>query len=181
MNPSQISLYWREWRACSDALKALGHKGDDDQRKSIQRSALSERSISSKDLTNAQLTAVLAKFRTFSQSGNLNAQLHAEDDAGEQAAKAHARIERLAVDCGIKGGLAGVSTYFKKWLGGKAVETLDRDTLRKLAFILERRKEQGPLKPAAKPAADKPAAKPMPAPCKAPVVVDLPEDDGEPF
>jgi hypothetical protein len=177
MNPSQLSLYWREWRACSDALKALGHRGDDDQRKSLQRSALGELTISSKALTNAQLTAVLAKFRSFSQPGNLNAQLHAEDDAGEQVAKAHARIERLAVDCGIKGGLAGVSTYFKKWLGGKSVVALDRDTLRKLEGILRRRKEQGASMPAAKPA----AAKPVHTHCKAPAGAAQEVDDQDPF
>jgi hypothetical protein len=177
MNPSQLSLYWREWRACSEALKKLGHRGDDDQRHSLQRSALNERTVSSKNLTNAQLTAVLAKFRSFSQPGNLNAQLHAEDDAGEQAAKAHARIERLAVDCGIKGGLAGVSVYFKKWLGGKSVATLDRDTLRKLEGILRRRKEQGPGTTAAKPV----AAKPVPAPCTAPAGAMQAVDDSDPF
>lgn len=142
MTPQQTALYWREWAACSKALKALGHNGDDDQRKSLQRSALGERTISSKHLTNPQFTLVLAKFRSFSQPDDLAAQMHAQEEPEQRRADTLAKIEQLARDTGINGGLNGVSTYFKKWLGGIPIERQGDDTLRKLVGIMQARKRQ---------------------------------------
>ena len=78
MNAAQLQLYWYEWRACAEALKKLGKRCDDEMRKTIQRSALAERTKSSKELSNAELTAVLAKFRSFSRPGDFDAQMHAQ-------------------------------------------------------------------------------------------------------
>ena len=181
MNSSQLQLYWYEWRECAGALRKLGKRCDDDMRKTIQRSALAERTKSSKDLTNAELTAVLAKFRSFSRPGDFDAQMHAQEEPDQRMAQWKAKIERLGAECGIKGGLSGVEGYFWKWLKNKKVCQLDESTLRKLAFILERRKAQQAEEagtattPPAAAATRAPVAKPAPA------ASVLPEEDGEPF
>ncbi|MEN9841696.1 MAG: hypothetical protein RL376_1496 [Verrucomicrobiota bacterium] len=170
MNEKQLTLYWREWRACSLALKALGRECDDVVRKALQADAIGGIDKSSKKLTNAELTRVLAKFRSWSKADDLNAQMHAENEPGERRAAALKQIEQLGADCGLRGGLAGVSTYFKKWLNGKAVGMCDDDTLRKLVFLLKRRKEQGGIPDRRSPAAaakqggGKPVATSVPAP-----------------
>lgn len=139
MTNAQITLYWREWRACQEALRALGRPCDDEVRHALQADAIGGFTKSSKKLTNDQLTRVLARFRSYSRPGDLGAQLHVEDEPEARRAAMLAEIERLAEAAGIKGGLAGVSTYFQRWLGGKAVGLVDADTLRKLAFILRKR------------------------------------------
>lgn len=157
MNTAQTTLYWREWRLCAKALEELGRPCDDAARKAIQSDAIGHIDKSSKKLTNAELTRVLAKFRSWSKADDLGAQMKAENEPGERHAAALKTIERLGGECGIKGGLKGVSTYFQKWLNGKAVGMCDADTLRKLVFILEKRKAQGggvARKPAAAAAAE---------------------------
>jgi hypothetical protein len=174
MNAAQTALYWREWSECRKALLDLGKLGNDDQRKSLQRSAIGERTKSSKDLTNAELTAVIAKFRTFSRPGDFNAQMHAVEEPGQRIETMRNKVAKLAVECGINGGFKGVSNYFKKWLGGVAVEQLDAEKLRKLVFILERRKAEK----SAAPATGQKTASQSAASASA---TNSPEDDGDPF
>jgi hypothetical protein len=140
--PAQLTLYWREWRACAEALKALGKASDDVVRKALQADAIGGIDKSSKKLTNAELTRVLAKFRSYSRPADFAAQMRAQEEPEARRAATIQKIEQLGAEVGIRGGLAGVSTYFKKWLGGKAVGLCDDDTLRKLVFILERRKAE---------------------------------------
>lgn len=164
MNAAQTALYWREWNECKKALLDLGKLGNDDQRKSLQRAAIGERTKSSKDLTNAELTAVIAKFRSFSRPDDFDAQMQAENDGEERIEAMRNKVAKLALECGINGGLKGVSNYFKKWLGGVAVEQLEAGKLRKLVFVLERRKAQEKAQ-ASQPAAANAAS----------------EDDGDPY
>jgi hypothetical protein len=163
MTKAQITLYWREWRACKEALQALGRACDDEVRHALQADAIGGFTKSSKKLTNAELTRVLARFRSFSRPGDLGAQLHAEDEPEARRAAMLAEIERLGEAAGIKGGLAGLSTYFKRWLGGKAVGLVDDDTLRKLSFILRKRIGEMGGKPGPAPAAKPAPTEPVPA------------------
>jgi len=142
MNPAQQSLYFREWGKARKALADLGRPHDDAARKDIQKNALGGVVKSSKFLTNAELTKVLAKFRSYSEPGNFDAQMHAEEDPEQQRQALLKRIETLAGECDIDGGLDGVTGYFKKFLCQMPVVRVDYDTLRKLAGILERRKAQ---------------------------------------
>jgi len=148
MNAGQITLYWREWRLASEALKGLGHPGDDYQRKALQADAIGGVEKSSKKLTNAELTKVLAKFRSFSSPADFKAQMHAEEEPDARRAATLAEIKRLAKARGIRGGLGGVSGYFKKFLGGVAVEGATDDKLRRLLYVLKSR----PAKTTANPA-----------------------------
>jgi hypothetical protein len=92
MNAAQLTLYWREWRACSQALKALGKEHDDVIRRALQADAIGGIDKSSKALTNAELTRVLARFRSYSRPGDLNAQLKAEEEPEQTRADYYARI-----------------------------------------------------------------------------------------
>jgi hypothetical protein len=178
MTEKQLTLYWREWRACKEALQALGRPCDDEVRHALQADAIGGFTKSSKKLTNDQLTRVLARFRSYSQPGNLGAQLHAENEPEDRRAATLAEIERLAEAAGIRGGLAGVSTYFQRWLRGKAVGLVDDDTLRKLSFILRKRIGEMRGKPATAAPAKAPSAKPTLAP--PPATAENPiEWDGE--
>lgn len=150
---AQLTLYWREWRACAIALKELGRPADDVVRKALQADAIGGIDKSSKKLTNAELTRVLARFRSYSRPADFGAQMRAQEEPERVRAETIKKIEALGGECGISGGLAGVSRYFQRWLGGKAVEICDDDTLRKLAGILERRKAEGGVQPLRKPAA----------------------------
>lgn len=162
MTPAQLTLYWREWRAAAQAMKQLGHAGDDYQRRALQADAIGGVEKSSKDLTNAELTKVLAKFRSYSQPGNFSAQMHAEEEPEARHAATLAEIERLGAARGIKGGRAGVSRYFSKFLGGVPVEKATPDKLRRLLYVLKNRPGKAPASPA--PAAPAPTATPSPAP-----------------
>lgn len=142
MTPRQTALYWREWAACRDALRARGHRGDDAQRRSIQANALGERTVSSKALTNAQFDAVLAKFRSYSRPDDLNAQLRQLDQPDQRRADLHTRIATLAEQCGIEDGAAGLERYFKNWFHGRTFEGLNERELHQLTGILERRAAQ---------------------------------------
>lgn len=142
MNPSQQSLYFREWGKARTALAGLGRPNDDTVRKALQREALGGTVKSSKVLTNGELTKVLAKFRTWSEPNNLNAQMHAEEEPGQRIADYRATIELLSGACGIKDGRRGVEAYYWKFLGGKKLCELGVDTLRKLVFVMDKRAKQ---------------------------------------
>lgn len=142
MTPKQTAFYWREWATCRAALIKLGHRGDDAQRRSIQASALGERTVSSKALTNAQFDLVLAKFRSYSRPDDFNAQMRQLD----QPEQRRARIFELAEQCGIDGGAEGVERYFANWFRGRSFAGLNDRELQQLAGILQRRADQ--LKPA---------------------------------
>ena len=85
---------------------------------------------------------MLAKFRTWSEPGNFAAQMHAEEEPEQRLAALRARVLALAPDCSIRDGARGVEGYFWKWLNNRKLCQLDYDTLRKLVFIMERRKAQ---------------------------------------
>lgn len=80
MTGAQTALYWREWAACRAALIALGRDASDTARRHLQAEALRGRIKSSKALTNSEFSAVLGKFRSFSQADDLAAQMHAQED-----------------------------------------------------------------------------------------------------
>lgn len=146
MTPAQQNLYWREWQACSKARKERGLAATDANRHQLHVEALGvDRSM--KDLTQRQFDRVLAKFRSFSRPADLNAQMRAEDQDGHRHQSALEEISELAHEAGIKGGIDGVSRYFHRWLGGKAVETLDFAKLKQVAGILRRRLKQMPQAP----------------------------------
>ena len=142
MNAAQQSLYFREWGKTRTALAGLGRPCDDTVRKALQREALGGAVKSSKVLTNGELTKVLAKFKTWSEPNNLNAQMHAEEEPSQRIADYLASIELLARSCGIKDGRRGVEGYFWKFLGGKKLCELGVDTLRKLVFVMDKRAKQ---------------------------------------
>ncbi|MCS6244680.1 MAG: hypothetical protein H2172_16385 [Opitutus sp.] len=142
MNPAQQSLYFREWGACRKALAELGRAHDDAVRKVLQKEALGGAVKSSKVLTNGELTKVLAKFRTWSEPGNLKAQMHAEEEPEQRIAAYRARVEVLAPLCGIKDGRRGVEGYYWKFLANKKLCQLGADTLRKLVFVMEKRAKE---------------------------------------
>lgn len=142
MTPAQTALYWREWAACRRALIALGHRGDDAQRRSLQANALGERTVSSKALSNAQFDLVLAKFRSFSRPGDLDAQLRQLDQPEQRVTELRARIAALAERCGISGGERGIERYFVGWLQGRTLAGLDERGLQQLAGLLARRARQ---------------------------------------
>lgn len=148
MNDSQMRAYWAEWRNCSSALKALGHPGDDYQRKALQADAIGGVEKSSAKLTNAELTRVLAKFRSYSKPADFAAQMHAEEEPGEKRAATLREIERLAEARGVRGGLKGVSSYFKKFLAEVPVEKATGDKLRRLLYVLKNRPGKAPASPA---------------------------------
>ena len=174
MNAAQQSLYFRVWGECRTALKEHGRPHDDAARKALQAQALGGTVKSSKNLTNAELTKVLAKFRTWSEPGNFAAQMHAEEDPEQRRQALIKRAETLGGECGIRDGIDGLGSYFKKWLSGVPVVRLDADTLRKLVGILERRKAQLPATPKAQP-------KPAPVPVVAAVEADPDFDRENPF
>ena len=171
MNPAQQSLYFREWGKARTALAGLGRPHDDAVRKQIQREALGGLAKSSKLLTNGELTQVLAKFRAWSQPGNLNAQMHAEEEPEQRIAAYLASIESLAGACGIKEGRRGVEGYYWKFMGGKKLCELDADALRKLVFVMNKRAKQRAAEAAAQDAA---------ADAARASAADV-EDDGDPF
>lgn len=144
MNLDQQNLYFYVWGECRKALAKHGRPHDDAARKALQKDALGGTVKSSKSLTNAELTKVLAKFRTWSEPGNFAAQMHAQEEPEKRLATLRDRVLQLASDCGINDGARGVENYFWKWLNNRKLPQLDADTLRKLAFILERRKAQLP-------------------------------------
>ena len=155
MTDKQLQLYFREWRAASAALKALGHAGDDYQRKALQADAIGGIEKSAKDLTNAELTKVLAKFRSYSQPADLGAQLKAEDEPAERRAATLAEIVRLAAARGVNGGVPAVSRYFHKFLADQPLDKASDDNLRRLLWVLKNRP--------AKAATPSQAARPAPA------------------
>ena len=142
MNAAQQSLYFRVWGECRKALAEHGRPHDDAARKALQKEALGGTVKSSKNLTNAELTKVLAKFRTWSEPANFAAQMHAEEDPEARVKNLRDRVELLGKECGIEGGVSGVEHYFWKFLQKKKLPQLDERTLQKLAGILERRKAQ---------------------------------------
>ncbi len=84
MNSHQHNLYWFEWKQCRAWLMSHGRdsKKADEMRAKLTREALGY-DLSMTEWSkwkNAELDKVLAKFRSVSDSGNLNAQLKPEED-----------------------------------------------------------------------------------------------------
>lgn len=181
MTDKQLQLYFREWRAASAALKALGHAGDDYQRKALQADAIGGIEKSAKDLTNAELTKVLAKFRSYSQPADLGAQLKAEDEPAQRRAATLAEIVRLAAARGVNGGVPAVSRYFHKFLADQPLDKVSDDKLRRLLWVLKNRPAKAPATPAqaARPAPATPVSTPVPTPSAAPAQEGLEGWDGE--
>ena len=82
MNAGQIRLYRFEVAEWVKACRKLGRPCDDDARRALHKSVGAP--DSSKDFSQDNLTRVIAKMRSFSQPGNFNAQMHAEEDAGQR-------------------------------------------------------------------------------------------------
>ena len=148
MNTAQNGMYHAEKAKWQRACKALGRPCDDVALRALHAKVGAPHS--STKFSQDNLTAVIGEFRALSDMGNLNAQLDAQ---GTLKDRLLADITALQPKSGIKGGMSGLSRYFHKWLGGKSVETLDTDTLRKLRGMLDRRVKQL-ANPAATPAED---------------------------
>lgn len=163
MNPAQTMLYFREWRACADALKALGRPYDNEVRHALQADAIGGFTKSSKKLTNGELTKVLARFRSYSQPGNLAAQLKPEDEPTQTRADYFARIDAALfailpdAKCRCQHGFEpnarrayGNAIAKKSWHAAN-VEALDDTGLRKFTHALEARAGIKPGKATAAP------------------------------
>lgn len=151
MTAAQTALYWREWAACRDALTALGRDASDTARRHLQAEALEGRAKSSKALTNAEFSAVLGKFRSFSQADNLAAQMHAQEEQDPATTRRryhdriHVALAALKPDHDFADPrFAGLNraTYIdalaRKMFGAGFAE-LPTDELRKLAGLIETR------------------------------------------
>ena len=145
MNPAQLNLYRYEWGRTRKWLRAHGRTPEraDAMRHEIHKAAIGV-DKSSLDLTNSELDKVLAKFRSYSDGANLDAQLGAEEqpemrrqalvaNARELASKVVARAgtERAYLD-GLCDRLFKVRDY----------EAVSERQLQKLCGILARRKRQ---------------------------------------
>lgn len=75
MTAKQNTLYWREWGAVSRRCKADGVEVP--QRHELHARALGQHK-SHKDFTNADFDKVLAEFRSWSEPGDLRAQMKQE-------------------------------------------------------------------------------------------------------
>lgn len=151
MNAAQTALMrWldSEW---TKHQRAQGLPCDRPARLAFYAKVIGRSVTSSKQLRNDDVTDIKRRVLALRQPANFGAQMQSQldNDPAALLAAQLARVEQLGGVCGIAGGLAGVGAYFKKWLGGRAVETLDRDTLRKLIGLLERRAKQGGGKPLA--------------------------------
>lgn len=145
MTAAQRSLYFRTWGECRKALAALGRDASDEARHALQAEALGGKKKSSSALTNGELDRVLAKFRSFSQPGDLNAQLKPEDDDNAKKADAMRRCYE-ACHVFVTGEGPMVSLHRRNWLNAAArraagadFDHLDTAATIKLAFILEAR------------------------------------------
>lgn len=96
MTPAQKALYWREWGACSRALKAAGKKAGDTERHALQYKALGH-NRSSTALTNSEFDKVLAVFRAISRPDDLNAQLRQIDQPETRRVDLQQRALRAAL------------------------------------------------------------------------------------
>lgn len=145
MSPAQTALYWREWGACSRALRARGRPAGNDARHALQCKALGH-PRSSKTLTNAEFDKVLAAFRAESRPDDLNAQLRQIDQPGH-------RIEDLRERClsAVLVFIKGDSLSHRQALAGRYLEALamrvcrghywelDERGYQKITGIVERR------------------------------------------
>lgn len=145
MSPAQRSLYFCAWADCRKALIALGRDASDEARHALQAEALGGKTKSSTALTNSELDRVLAKFRSFSAPGDLNAQLKPEEDAEAKRGLAMERCYRVS-HVFVTGSGPMVSLHRRNWLnvparrvGGVDFEQLDADGMTKLAHVLEER------------------------------------------
>jgi hypothetical protein len=154
MNAAQRGMYHAEKAKWQRACRDLGRACDDAALRAFHASVGAPHSSTA--FSQDDLTRVIGAFKALSAMDDFNAQMHAQ---GTYKERALAEIETLAKETGIKGGIKGVSGYFRKWLGGIPVERQGEDTLRKLVGIMHRRKAQ--------------LAKPHP--------VHAAEDDGDPF
>ncbi|AHF94193.1 hypothetical protein OPIT5_08190 [Opitutaceae bacterium TAV5] len=145
MNTQQLRLLRLEesrWRA---VRKAVAKPCDDAARHALYRAAIG-RDKSSKDFSNRDLTAVLAKLRAESDPANFDAQMHAQCDDGERKARyeseCYAVMGRM-VECGGKdfAGPDAMARYLNgtAWAICKApVKALTAEQMRVVLGALER-------------------------------------------
>ena len=145
MTAAQRSLYFRTWGDCRKALAALGRDASDEARHALQAEALDGKKKSSTALTNSELDRVLAKFRSYSEPGDLDAQLKPEEDDNVKKAAAMARCYK-ASHVFVTGSGSMVTLHRRNWLnvparrvGGVDFEQLTTAQLIQLAYILEAR------------------------------------------
>jgi hypothetical protein len=145
MTAAQRSLYFCTWADCRKALAALGRDASDTARHALQAEALDGKKKSSTALTNSELDRVLAKFRSYSEPGDLNAQLKPEEDAEARRASLIERCEKAA--CVFVTGTGPLVTMHRRnWLNAAArravradFSELETEQLSKLTYILEAR------------------------------------------
>ncbi|MEY4489713.1 MAG: hypothetical protein RIQ79_2221 [Verrucomicrobiota bacterium] len=145
MTVAQRSLYFCAWADCRKALVALGRDASDEARHALQAEALDGKKKSSTALTNGELDRVLAKFRSYSEPGDLNAQLKPEEDAEAKRSRMMERCEKASAVF-ITGDGPLVSLHRRNWLNAAARRAAGADfdhcmpdQLTKLAYILEAR------------------------------------------
>jgi hypothetical protein len=144
MTPAAHRRYLWEW---GQARKWFRAHGLDPQQAEAKRHALHAQALgrdkSSKDLTNGELTMVLAAFRAIYDGGNLSAQLDAEDDPERRVDHLRANARAIAAECVSHEGSEGAYLDgLSRRIGGASFENLDERKLQILVGILIRRKKQ---------------------------------------
>lgn len=113
INQNQLSrLYWPEWRKAEKILAAAGFGKEEieEQRKAIH-TAVTGSECSSKDLTNRELDAVLARFARVSAPGDGKRQA---DLADGQCKRFRHVIKRLAASIGADDAyIAGIARQMR--------------------------------------------------------------------
>jgi Protein of unknown function (DUF1018) len=145
VNEAQLRLYRYEWGRCRKWLRAHGRTPEraDAMRHEIHKAAIGF-DKSSLDLTNAELDKVLAKFRSYSEGDNLDAQLAAEDQPAhrKQALVANVRelaagvVDREGTEAAYLDGLARRMFKVPEW------HALSERQLQVLRGVVTRRKRQ---------------------------------------
>jgi len=134
MNQKQHGMYRGEQAKWETACRALGRPCDDAARRALHKKVGAPHS--SADFSQDNLTAMIGEFKAVSAMGDFNAQIKAQGTIKERHL---AEIEQLAKDTGIKGGLKGVSNYYRNFLSGKPVEKNGDGTLGKLVGMMKSR------------------------------------------
>ncbi len=145
MNQAQLRLYRFEWAQTRKWLRAHGRTPEraDAMRHELHKAAIGI-DKSSLDLTNGELDKVLAKFRSYSDGANLDAQLDAQEqpEMRRQALIANARelaskvVARAGTERAYLDGLA--DKLFKV----RDYQAISERELQKLCGILAKRKRQ---------------------------------------
>ena len=145
MNPAQLRLYRREWGLTRRWLRAHGRTPEraDSMRHEMHKGAIGY-DKSSLDFTNAELDKVLAKFRSWSDGANLDAQLAAEDQPELRIQALQANARELASHCVARAGMeaAYLDGLARRLFKVEAWHKLAERQLQILCGVLARRKKK---------------------------------------